>query len=85
VDVEPPAQPHRVDAELARVRAHVAERDLPRLLHGVAELAGEHEAVLLLGSSKPRRLDEQDVAAGPGDGQSGGDAGDARALGRLEE
>ena len=31
------------------------------------------------------RLDEQDVAAGAGHGQAGRDAGDRRALGRLEE
>ena len=31
----------RLDAELERVRAHVAERRLSRLPHHVAELAGE--------------------------------------------
>ena len=34
----------RVDAELVGVRLHVRQRDLRRLLHHVAELAGEGEA-----------------------------------------
>ena len=50
-----------VDAELGGVRAHVGERDPRRLLHHVAELAGEHEPC-----RRPwrRRLDEEHVAAG---------------------
>ena len=45
------------------MRSHVGQRDLRRLLHHVAELAGEREARVALGGG---RLDEQHVAAEPG-------------------
>ena len=48
------------------------ERRLRRLLHHVAELAGEHQAPL---ARHARRLDEQDVAAGRRPGEAGGHAG----------
>src|SRR3954469_16867150 len=71
------------DAELPRVRAHVGQRDPRRLLHHVAELAGERQAagraLHVVG------LDEQHVAAGAGHGQAGRDAGDRGARGRLLE
>ena len=64
------------------VRAHVGEGDLRRLLHDVAQLAGEGEP---LGPVGHARLDEEDVAAGAGHGQAGDHAGHAGAVGRLEE
>ena len=64
VDVEPAAHGVGVDAELGGVRAHVVEGDLRRLLHDVAELAGEGQARLGVGRGRERRrLDEQHVAA----------------------
>ena len=59
----------RVDGQVA---AHVGEGDLGRLLHDVAELAGDGET----GLARHRgRFDEEHVAAGAGDGEAGGHAG----------
>ena len=44
VHVDPPVQRGRVHPERGGVRAHERQRDLRRLLHHVAELAGEHQA-----------------------------------------
>jgi hypothetical protein len=71
-----------VEAELLRVRAHIGERDPRRLLHHVTKLAGQDEPVLALHLG---RLDEQDVAARPGDRQTGGHSGNRCSLGRLLE
>ena len=51
VDVEASLEPFGGDAQLVRVRPHVAERDLRGLLHHVAELTGEREP---LGVRRPR-------------------------------
>ena len=64
------------------VAAHVGERDPRRLLHHVAELAGEHEALL---AGHRGRLDEEHVAAGAGHREAGRHAGHGRALDRLLE
>ena len=64
------------------MRAHVGERDPRRLLHHVAELPGQDQALVALHRG---RLDEEDVAAGAGHGQPGRDAGDRGALDRLLE
>ena len=58
--------------DLLPVPAHVGERRLRRLLHHVAELAGDRQ---LARARHRRRLDEEDVAAGRGPGEAGGDAG----------
>src|SRR6266540_315880 len=71
-----------VDAQLVSVRADVGEGDAGRLLHDVAELAGQGQARV---AAHDAGLDEQHVAAGAGDRQAGGHARDGRALGRLEE
>src|SRR6266702_3266507 len=71
-----------VDAQLVSVRADVGEGDAGRLLHDVAELAGQGQARV---AAHDAGLDEQHVAAGTGDRQAGGHARDGRALGRLEE
>ena len=58
--------------DLPPVAAHVGERRLRRLLHHVAELAGDRQ----LARARHRgRLDEEDVAAGRRPGEAGGDAG----------
>ena len=80
VHVELAVQPLVGDLESVGVRAYPRERDLRRLLHHVAELARQHEALVAVHS---RRLDEEDVAAGAGDGEAGRDAGDGGALGGL--
>jgi hypothetical protein len=54
-----------VDVELRRVGAHPREGDSRRLLHHVAELAGQDERLLAFHG---RGLDEQDVAAGASHG-----------------
>ena len=77
-----PAKSVRVDPELLGVRAHVGEGDLRRLLHDVAQLAREGEP---LGAVGHAGLDEEDVAAGTGDGQAGDHAGHAGPVGRFEE
>ena len=59
------------DVELVRLRAHVAHRRLRRLLHDVAELAGDRQPPL---AGHPRRLDEHDLAADLRPGQAGGHA-----------
>ena len=64
------------------MRPRVRERDLGRLLHHVAELAGQREPRLALHRG---RLDEEDVATGAGDRQPGGHTGHRRAVGSLEE
>ena len=64
--------------------AHVGERDPRRLLHHVAELAGQDQRVLAL-AGHPHRLDEQHVAAGAGHRQAGRDARHRRADRRLLE
>ena len=69
------------DAELLGVRPDVGQRDLRRLLHHVAQLAGQRQA-RRLPSSAPR-LDEQHVAAEAGDRQAGRDARHRRPLVRL--
>ena len=60
-----------VDAERLRVRAHPRERRLRRLLHHVAELAGQREVAL---ARVRGRLDEEDVAADRGVREPGRDA-----------
>ena len=60
----------------------VGEGDLRRLLHHVAELTGQGESWLALHRGG---LDEQHVAAGPRDRQSGGHAGNRSADRRLLE
>ena len=77
-----PAKTGRVDAQRLGVRAHVGEGDLRRLLHDVAQLAGEGQA---LGPVHHRGLDVEHVATGSGDGQAGGHAGHRGAVGGLEE
>ena len=63
-------------------RAHVGHGDLRRLLHDVAQLAGEGQA---LGAFGHAGLDEEDVTPGAGHGEAGRHAGHAGAVGRLEE
>ena len=65
-----------------RVAAHVGERDARRLLHDVAELAGEHQPAV---ARHRRGLDEEHVAAGAGDRETGGHARHRGALRRLLE
>ena len=60
VDVERPLERVLVDAQPVRPGAQRGERDLRRLLHHVAELAGEDE---LLAALRRGCLDEEDVAA----------------------
>ena len=60
-----------LDAELLRMRPRIAERRLCRLLHDVAELAGERQAAA---ASHRRRFDEEDVAADRRPRQTGRDA-----------
>ena len=60
--VEVAVQPQRRGA-----RAHVADRRLRRLLHDVAELAGEHQLAL---ARDDRDLGRQQIAAVHGDGQA---------------
>ena len=67
-----------------RLGTHVGKGDLRRLLHDVAELAGDREAAGRFAGHRSR-LDEQDVAAHPGDRQAGGHAGHDRPVGRLVE
>ena len=68
---------------LAGVDADAGESDPRRLLHHVAELPGQDEAVAALHRG---RLDEEDVAAGPGHREPRRDARHRRALrGLLEE
>ena len=81
MDVETTVQGGVVEPEFARMTAHVVQRDLRGLLHHVAELTGEGEAGFAVGSGRERgRLDEQDIAAGTGHGESGRDAGSGCAL-----
>ena len=68
------------DVELVAVRTNPRERDLRRLLHHVAELAGEDEPALAV---HVRRLDEEHVAAGAGHGKAGRDTGHGGPLGGL--
>ena len=80
VHVEATVERGGFDAEVVRVPAHVGERDLRRLLHHVAELAGQGET----GIARHRgRLDEEHVATGAGHGQPGRDARDGAALRRF--
>ena len=79
MDVERLLERVLLDPELLGAGAKRRESDLHRLLHHVAELAGEDELVALRGG----RLDEEDVAARAGDGEPGRDAGDRGAVGRL--
>ena len=72
----------RGDAQALGARADVAERGLRRLLHDVAQLAGERQALL---AGHLRRLDEEDVAAVRRPGEAGRDAGLVAALGDLGE
>ena len=60
-----------VEPERHRLRLDQAQRGLRRLLHDIAELAGEDQLAL---AGDSRRLDEQDVAAGRRPGEPGGDA-----------
>ena len=76
------------DAELLGARAHVAHRRLRRLLHHVAELAGERQPAA---AGHQRRFGDQNLAADFGPGQAGGDAdlvllfGQRRAIARHAE
>ena len=58
--------------------AHVAHRRLRRLLHDVAELAGERQVAL---ARHQRRFGHEDLAADFGPGQAGRDADLVRLLG----
>ena len=75
-------------SELLGPRAHVAQRGLRRLLHHVAELAGERQLAL---AGHQRRFGDEHLAADFGPGQAGGDAdlvlllGHARAEARHAE
>ena len=69
------------DAELGAVRADVADRRARRLLHHVAELAGEDDVAAA--ARQQARLDEQHVAAGLGPRDAGGHAGPRRPERRL--
>ena len=60
-----------LDAEFLGLRAHVAHRRLRRLLHHVAELAGERQVPL---ARHQRRFRDQDLAADLGPRQPGRDA-----------
>ena len=62
----------RREAEFGRVRANVADRRARRLLHDVAQLAGEDQVVMA--RRQQARLDEQDVAASLGPRDTGRDA-----------
>ena len=64
------------------VAAHVRERRLRRLLHHVAELAGDLDAAF---ARHARGLDEEDVAADRRPREAGGDAGNDGALGDFAE
>ena len=67
-------------AELLGVRAHPRERRLRRLLHHLAELAGDRQPAL---ARVGGRLDEEDVAADGRVGEPGRDARVGRALAHL--
>ena len=83
MEVEPLAgEGGRVDAELLGVRPHVGQGDLRRLLHHVAQLPGQGQP---LRPVHHRRLHVEDVPAGAGHGQAGGNPGNGRAVGGLEE
>src|SRR5918994_3387007 len=82
VDVVAAAGHVAVDAQLAGVGPDVGEGDRGRLLHHVAQLAGEGQPGLAVHHAG---LDEQDVAAGAGDGQAGRHPRDGGPLGRLAE
>ena len=63
-----------VDAELVGVRPHVRQRDVRRLLHHVTELSGQRELAVssrVARQAEGRRLDDEHVAAGAGDGEAG--------------
>ena len=62
--------------------ADIGEGDPCRLLHHVAELSGEDQALVAIHRG---RLDEEHIAAGAGDREAGGDTGDRGALDRLLE
>ena len=74
------------DAELLGARAHVAHRRLRRLLHHVAELAGERQPAA---AGHERRFGDENLAADFGPRQAGGDAdfvllfGERRAVARA--
>src|SRR5207245_7151067 len=70
VDVGPPVETGN-DAELLRARAHVGERGVGRLLHHVAELAGQAQRAL---ARHEGHLDGQGLAPDLGPGQAGGHA-----------
>src|SRR5207248_10696357 len=73
-------EPHRVEAELDRARAHPRVRSGGRFLHDLAELACDRQPSL---PRVGRRLDEEDVSADRRDGEAGGDAGLGSALSHL--
>src|SRR5690606_5543001 len=79
-DVDVAVEHRGFDADLGQVRAHVGQRDLGGLLHDVAQLAGEGERALALGGVG---LDVEDVAARPGDRETGRHAGNRGALHRV--
>src|SRR5262249_61814235 len=64
------AEPRR-EAGFAAAPAPVGERRLARLLHHVAELAGEQETA----AADHRRLDDQHLAARLGPGEAAREAG----------
>ena len=82
VQVEAAGEGVAPQPEVVGVRAHEGQRDLGRLLHDVAQLAGDAETGLTVHRDG---LDEEDVAARAGHGEARGHTGNARAVGRLEE
>ena len=70
------------ETQVVCVGADVREGDLRRFLHHVAQLTGDGQPRL---TGHRRRLDEQHVATGAGNGQAGGHAGHSRAIRRLQE
>ena len=78
VDVQiGPPEVQAIDAPPRGVRAHPRHRRPHRLLHHVAERAGQDEPA---GAGHPAGLDEHDVAAVPGPAQPDRDPRRARAL-----
>src|SRR5690606_17893282 len=80
VEVDAIFQRRGVDAQLLGVGLYVAQGDLRRLLHDIAQLTGQGQPRLAFHS---RGLDEEDVATGSGHGEPGGDTGNVGAVRSL--